>query len=54
MTKNVIRLPRRTRSSLSPFNKNFRNDDRDGEGIRRWRSVNDNGAEDNANNDNVG
>ena len=53
MTTNATRLPRRTRSAPSPFKKNVRNNDRNGEGLRHWRSVNDNRAEDDANEDDV-
>ena len=54
MTTNAVRLPRRTRSALSPLKKNVRNDNRGGKGIRRRRSVNNDCAEDDTNDDNVG
>ena len=51
---NAIRILRRTRSYPYPLKKNVRNNNHDSKGLRLWRFVNDDHAEDNANNEDVG
>ena len=52
--KNAIRILRRTRSSPYTLKNNVRNNNHDSKGLRLWRFVNDDHAEDNANNEDVG